>query len=791
MSTPSWELNRRTFLKASAFSAAGLAFGTNAVFAADKSQLPKGSGGMAVSDLPKGAAPAALRFPHFPDRLHAFVWRNWQLVPVERLAKVVGANRADILRIGRAMGLDKPPRITADQQRRSYITVIKRNWHLLPYEQLLELLDWTPEHMAFTLREDDFLYIKLGSLKPQCEPLRFAAPDEKTLAREREIARVVREEFSIGVGQVDEPLFTFVSRLSEKKASSRDIAKIEQSIFSRRFCYSYFALYGDPLLEKEVDPYPDHFLERLAEAGVNGVWLQAVLYKLSPFLWDSSLSARYEERLKNLRSLVARARKHGIGIYLYLNEPRAMPLPFFETRPELKGVVAGDHATLCTSAPEVQKYLTDAIASICKAVPDVEGLFTISASENLTNCWSHNGGAKCPRCAKRSPGEVIAELHGLLHEGIRMAGSAAQLIAWDWGWADDWVEEIINRLPAEVALMSVSEWSIPIERGGVKHVVGEYSISTIGPGPRATKHWALARRRGLKTLAKIQAGNTWELSATPYIPAVENVAQHAANLRSSQVDGLMLGWTLGGYPSPNLEVVAEIGQSATITPVQAMENVARRRFGPELGPAVVTAWRRFSVAFSEFPYGGGLYSTPMQTGPSNLLWEKPSGYGATMVGFPYDDLDGWRAQYPVETFAAQFEKIANGFDQAISGLRMLSLKKIKLSRTQRRNLEEELSVAEAAAIHFRSAANQCRFTHARRALAGAKDTPASKALVEMLEKILKNEIALAKKLHAIQSSDSRIGFEASNQYYYVPIDLAEKVLNCRDLLERWLPAQKR
>ena len=29
-------------------------------------------------------------------------------------------------------------------------------------------------------------------------------------------------------------------------------------------------------------------------------------------------------------------------------------------------------------------------------------------------------------------------------------------------------------------------------------------------------------------------------------------------------------------------------------------------------------------------------------------------------------------------------------------------------------------------------------------------------------------------------------FEASNRYYHVPLDLVEKGLNCRDLLERWL-----
>jgi hypothetical protein len=59
-----------------------------------------------------------------------------------------------------------------------------------------------------------------------------------------------------------------------------------------------------------------------------------------------------------------------------------------------------------------------------------------------------------------------------------------------------------------------------------------------------------------------------------------------------------------------------------------------------------------------------------------------------------------------------------------------------------------------------------------------------------LERLLCTEIELAVRLHAVQSRDSRIGFEASNQYYYVPVDLAEKVINCQDLLARWLPAQR-
>jgi hypothetical protein len=778
-------ITRREFVQASATLAGTLAVGTGFCAQSGTKNRDQASAVMKVSDLPSGTAPAPLEFPHFPDRLHAFVWRNWQLVPAPRIARVVGTTEHEILRMGRAMGLSGPPRITANQQHRSFITVIKRNWHLLPYEQLLELLDWTPEHMAFTLREDDFLFTKLGGLKPKCPRLTFIPPDEQMRKHEQEIAHIVEKHFPKGVGGFDEALFQFVSDLAAKSQHSPAKVRADKKVFSPCFCYSYFALYGDPLLDQEADPYPEQYLAKLAATGVDGVWLQALLSKLAPFPWDNTLSSNYAERLKNLRSLVARARKHGIGIYLYLNEPRSMPLGFFETRPQMKGIVSGDRAALCTSNSDVQSYLVQSVESICRAVPDLAGFFTITASENMTNCWYASRTPDCPRCSKRSAAEVIAEVNGLFYEGIRKSGAHTKLIAWDWGWADNWAEGIINRLPPEIGFMSVSEWSIPIERGGVKSVVGEYSISTVGPGPRATRHWNLARKRGLKTFAKIQAGNTWELSATPYIPALENVAQHAVNLREANVDGLMLGWTLGGYPSPNLEVVSEISHEADISASQAMENVAQRRFGAKLGPCVVKAWRGFSKAFREFPFGTGLYFTPMQVGPSNLLWEKPTGFTSTMVGFPYDDLEGWRRSYPVDAFTRQFEKIADGFDAAIAELKR-DTQKQKLSPSEQQAFSQELSVAEAAAIHFRSTLNQCRFVEARQTLSQAKTAGERQPIIKTLKEIIQNEMELARRLYAVQMRDSRIGFEASNQYYYIPMDLAEKVLNCEDLLSRLL-----
>jgi hypothetical protein len=283
----------------------------------------------------------------------------------------------------------------------------------------------------------------------------------------------------------------------------------------------------------------------------------------------------------------------------------------------------------------------------------------------------------------------------------------------------------------------------------------------------------------------------------PYIPAVANVARHAANLRQAKVDGMMLGWTLGGYPSPNLEVVAAIEESARMGDAdsadlaqRALKIVASRRFGKTLAPAIVEAWNEFSVAFSEFPFHiGVVYTAPLQVGPANLLWAEPTGYRASMVGFPYDDLDTWRAVYPPETFIAQLEKVAAGFGEAIRKLERLT-PLTELKPDERQALLGEINVAEAAALHFRSTANQARFVLARRALLGAKNTDEAALQIDALQQVVQTELALARRLHALQSRDSRIGFEASNQYYYVPIDLAEKVLNCRDLLDRWLPSQR-
>jgi hypothetical protein len=47
---------------------------------------------------------------------------------------------------------------------------------------------------------------------------------------------------------------------------------------------------------------------------------------------------------------------------------------------------------------------------------------------------------------------------------------------------------------------------------------------------------------------------------------------------------------------------------------------------------------------------------------------------------------------------------------------------------------------------------------------------------------LESEIALARQLFTLTREDPRISFQPSCQYFYLPLDLVEKVINCRWLL---------
>lgn len=710
---------------------------------------------------------------YFPNRTTLFIWRNWNVVPLEKMAAMLRTSAEKVTAIAERLGLE-PYREPTFNPERLYITIVRRNWHILPYDQICFLIDKSESQFASAIIEDDFLWVKLGSLKPACEPLFYEEPTEEQWERIDEIGTLVRSERPVFDGKACQPL-DFIDELKAPLPQDEIIPQTD-SRFEFRYVSSYFALFGDPLATDTDEIYPEGLLQRLANVGVNGVWIHVVLRDIAPGNNDfPEFGIGYEQRQENLRRLVERAKKYGISVFLYMNEPRAMQEAFFEQRQEMAGVTGGQNLrAICTSTPQIKKWIGDALANLFTNVPGLGGVFTITASENLTTCASHGGQNACPRCSKRSHAEIIAEINAVIAEGVHRAAPDAKVIVWDWGWnGHGYAQDIIELLPKDVWLMSVSEWDLELQRGGVPVKVGEYSISAVGPGPRALAEWGWAKERGLKTAAKMQFNTTWECGSVPYIPAMDLVARHCHNLAKTGVEGMMMCWSLGGYPSPNLEIAQQFSGTEIPSIDAVLDTLAKKRYG-DGAPLARQGWTALSEAFQEFPYGGStIYTAPVHVGPANPLHLTPSGFHATMVGIPFDDIHSWCGPYPAEIFIQQLEKTAEGFAPAIELLKQA--REYSPEKT-RKSVDEEIRYADAVRINYLSSAQQTRFVLARDQYLEETDPQRRAELVEEMSDLARRETVLAKELYRLMLEDSKVGFESTNQYYYLPNDLIEKII---------------
>lgn len=676
----------------------------------------------------------AIALSHFPTRHQAFIFRACEYVPMEKIAKILKTDVEKVEQAACDMGL--PSFEPGDLWlRRGYITIIRRMWHILPYDQLLELLDMDANTLARLMRDEDFLDIKLAK-KPYCEKVLWRELTDEEKQRTQEIKALMQTLDFSGKQPFDfeyrVPCLTF-----EGKAR-----------FSTRMIYAFSGLYQHAFDVDSETFLPDAQLEAYQKLGINGIWMQGILSQLAKFPFDPTVSAGYEKRLEKMRALTERLERYGIKLFLYLNEPRSMPLSFFDKHPEIMGHVRGNDACLCTSSESVQNYLKDAIEQIGRTVPLIGGFFTITRSENLTNCYSHSGfenkSCTCPRCKSKSVGEVVAQTIDCFLEGARRVSKEIKIFAWSWSWGES-SEDIIRHLPQDVILLSTSEQDIPFDIAGVKGVVRDYSMSIPGPGESAKREWRIARECGLEVGAKVQINTTWEASTVPAIPVSTSIEEHMERLLAENVKHLLLSWTLGGYPSHNIATVAKYFYEKCHAEA---ENGGAHE-----------AEKQFSKAFSEFPFDiGVLYRGPQNAGPSTLLFEKPTGYKSTMTCFAYDDLDSWRKIYPTEIFESQFEKLCQKW-------------KIGLDMLADDDGSETAVMARATYGLFYSSLNQIRFIRAR-----DEERYADAAA------IAREELDVAKDMLSLMNKNAAIGYEAANHYYFSKGQIAEKIINCHYIM---------
>ena len=828
---------------------------------------------------------------YFPSRLHAVIFRNWDIVPHERIAAVLETDVATVRKCGKTMGLAVPKPLTAEEVRRNVEIVLRRNWPLLPRTQIDQLLNYSAKETDDFLAKEIFLRALLAGQPAGLTPVKCLEPDEHTAARAKWFGEHVSRHLEAVASSPEEPRLAFTNSLcrahdpanfvrgakpsrgdadlrsfrkiqlpanpskrlkdaaedfvaychdvqhatklqatdkpdsfrrsifvsydptlgpayklsveqnsisisgSSDEALSRAFVELERRMaerggpflsrtvetntpsFTPRYVSSYFSLMTDVLGQDLIDPFPDGYLNQIYHQDADGIWVYALLEDLVPSTEFPEIGTPGNaERLQRLRKLVDRAAKRGLKVFIYLNEPRDQPLSFFEKYPDVKGHVEGGRAMLCTSTARVQKHLHGAFEKLFREVPGLGGVFVITASENWTNCYSRTRNTNCPRCSKRPPADVIAEVIRSMAEGAWAADPKAKFIVWDWSWhsvlGEEAPEQIIAKLPKGVGLMADFERGTHITRGGIPMNVEEYSISIIGPSPRAKSRSEQAKQFGFDYLAKIQLSTTWECGTVPFIPVPNLLARKAQALRDVGTSGLMETWTIGSYPSPNTEAFAVQQWNPQLSEAQVLQRVAAKRYGSDAAGDVVRGWTKLSNAFTEeYPFPSSPYAGPLQHGPS-LPWYRrdiPPPYGNVTLFNCKDDWRRWTAPYPQDVMAKLLRHLCERWDEGLADLRAAEK---RATGERRKQLKRDNDVAWMVGYYYRAYANTLEFY-------GARDAGDAKNMKRFAE----DEIKHTEQALRFVRADSRIGWEAELQYFYRPSDVLERLISLDALVE--------
>ncbi len=663
---------------------------------------------------------------------------NYGTVKTENLAKVLHTDANTVCAQAKALGLDAVS-YDPNWQTKGFVTVLRNNWALLGLEDLCTLLELSMAGLKTLLSDYDFLGEKLGP-KPDTSQIRYTPLTEAQQINTAEICRFVRENY-----QKPEVMpFDFYSRLPKYPpiTGGSDIP---------RFHANYCARYSGVLLDSTLSDYSDEELERLRNAGTNGIWLHESLRNLAPFPLAPEFSPDYSIRVKNLDALTRRCRAHGIDVYLYLNEPRSLPAEFFNAYPHLRGHETDEgEFCLCTETPQVQQYVYDAVKFVAENVPLLKGVMTITMSENPTHCHSKKWASHtkpCPRCQNLAPEQVAAQLNNLIARALADGNGYTRLIAnlWGWssfmGWTKEQTLEGVRLLDKQIDVLCVSEYSKAFQRGGVPGQVIDYSISVVGPSQITEETLSYARKLGHRIWAKVQVNNSWECSAVPYLPVFDLMTRHIKNLKQLGVEGFMLGWSLGGYPGGAMPLC-----SLTCSQENVDEDAWYEAVYGTCAQKVRNAIGVFSEAFESFPFSvDSLYYGGQTLGPGNDILDS-SGRSSSMVCFTFADYRHYTEPYGLDCYISLYEELLNKWEK---GLALLE------------NIEGDAAVdslkntALGAYIHFASAYRIALAARCRR----DEDTQGLKECAAQM-------LHLTRKLYSLICRDATVGFEMTNHYYY-------------------------
>ncbi|MCX7429281.1 MAG: hypothetical protein NTW96_27110 [Planctomycetia bacterium] len=554
--------------------------------------------------------------------------------------------------------------------------------------------------------------------------------------------------------------------------------------------------------------YTDGFLSTISHQGFNGLYLYGNLEELtydsktfpelnnsqiprisSPELFPEVLDKdAVNRRYQRLNDLIVRAKKYGVDVYLYYatNYHHPVPEELYKKYPDCRGVGWG--RAMCTSNPRVERYLAETTRNLFRRAPGLKGLVMIFDSEGFMSCATNH--SACPRCKLRNPEDIAAEFITTVDAAMKEVDPQTELIAWSYYTGHPkWVAAAIPKMPKDVTFQANFGKGSIVERGGVRHVSGDYLISEVGPPPHFVEHAKAVVEHGMKLSAKTEHSYANEFVNVPYIPIPQQFHRRVMAIRQYPVRALLANWTHQGYsPNPNAEILKWYSWDNEPPIDRLLLDMASREYGAEAAPGFVRAWGHFSKAITYYPYSDSVarHPGPIQVAPAQPLYLDPKKKVAGDWRSFVNDLGGtqpWGPEIAVKYFGLLDDEWQKGLDVMSEAMDKVPAEKQPAAR-------REFGIAKSILCSVRSYMNVTRFFVARQRFYAEPDKTWREAILAEMRGIAEAELTNAREALVVCEADSRIGYASGGSHIgglYTPASIRAKIEQVEKMIGEEMP----
>lgn len=537
-----------------------------------------------------------------------------------------------------------------------------------------------------------------------------------------------------------------------------------------------------------VDYYPDEYLNRLAHDGVNALWLGASIKYLVKSDVIPEYGADAEQRMKKLNSVIEKCKRYGIDTYLFSVDPAS---DYCNEALRMHDDMMGEEPLswvrhICPSVDKTVEYIKEAYHRVFTEAPGLAGYINLSVGESESHCGS-DCVLRCERCKKKfgTLGATLAFVEKTICDAIHDVSPDAEYVSWTYAqrlWSDSDLRESARKRDTGVRHLVNFEDLGMEEQLGRKRLAFDYWISYVGPGELFKKCIEYDRESGVKTYAKIQTCSSHEISTVPYIITPGLLYEKYKYMHSAGVEGVMQCWFFGNYPCLMNKAAGELSFEPFFDKREDfLAHLGGIYWGKD-GRLAAEAYEKFAEGYRNFPIGVSFeWYSPMQDSPCAPYHLEPIDLPMPSTWLVDDMVGSDRvcdSLLDSHTLGEAIELCDRMSRAWNDGLELIG----SIDTSVHPEGVEQVTVAEATGLIFRSGLNTMRFYDMRNKLAlGHED---GYGLLEEMRHLVLDEIEISERLIPITEQDNRIGYHSEAHGYKIfpeklrwRIDEMKKLLN--------------